>query len=106
MTGWIPEAPARPQPDDLGFDPRLMSAERLLRLAGRHPMKFSDPGPADLYLDCAECGKAVEVLTDRRGGASKITAGPLLATVLRHLVLRHDLPLSGGNGHESNDGGS
>jgi hypothetical protein len=102
----VPDAPARPQPDDLGFDRRLMSAERLLRLAGSHVMKFSDPGPANLYLDCTECGRAVEVLTDRSGGAYRITAGQLLANVLRHLVLRHDLPLSGGNGNEGDDGGT
>jgi hypothetical protein len=99
-AGWAPRKPERAQADDLGFDQRLMTAERLLRLAGRHPMRFSDPGPANLYLDCGLCGKAVEVLTDRRGGAYAITAGQLLANVLRHLVLRHDLPLSAAPGKD------
>jgi len=85
----------RPRVDDLGFDPRLMSAERLLRLAGKHPMRFSETGLPNVYLDCCKDGRAIEVLTDRRGGCYQITAGQLLANVLRHLVLRHDLPLSG-----------
>lgn len=102
--GWAPEPPQRPQADDLGFDPRLMTAERLLRLAGRHPMRFSETGLPDVYLDCCQDGRAIEVLTDKRGGCYQVTAGQLLANVLRHLVLRHELSLSGGGDDGGNRG--
>lgn len=98
--GWTPAAREQPRVDDLGFDTRLMSAERLMRLAGRHPLRFSETGLTNVYLDCGRCRRAVENLTDSRGGCYTFTAGQLLANVLRHQVMRHDLSLAGGNGNE------
>jgi len=98
--GWMPAGREQPRVDDLGFDTRLMSADRLLRLAGKHPMRFSETGLEKVYLDCTSCNRAIENLTDQRGGCYTFTAGQLLANVLRHLVMRHDLSLAGGNGNE------
>lgn len=96
---WTPAKREAPQLDDLGFDTRLMTAERLLRLAGKHPLRFSETGLTSVYLDCTSCKRAVENLTDQRGGCYTFTAGQLLANTLRHLVMRHDLSLAGGNGN-------
>lgn len=87
-----------PQVDALGFDHRLMTPERLLQLAGPVRMRMSDPGMPPvplLWLDCEACGKGIEQLTDDDGNAYPVTAGQLLANVLRHRVMRHGLPLSG-----------
>jgi hypothetical protein len=84
-----------PQVDALGFDHRLLNPGRLLQLAGKVPLRFSEPGIPLLWLDCEACGKGIEPLTDERGAAYPVTAGQLLANVLRHQVMRHDVPLSG-----------
>jgi len=102
--GWTPAAREKPQLDGLGFDTRLMSPGRLLRLAGNHPMRFSETGLPMVYLDCARCRRAVENLTDKSGGCYTFTAGQLLANVLRHQVMRHDLSLAGGNGNDRHPG--
>lgn len=88
----------RPRPDALGFDPRLMSAARLLELTRDARLRFSEPGIPALFLDCAACGKGVEQLTDGYGHAYELGAVQLLASLLRHLVMSHGLSLSGGNG--------
>lgn len=83
------------------FDDRLMTAERLLKLAGDHPLVVSPDPKAEppllplLPLDCAECGRPVARLTDADGFSYRVTAGQLLQDVLRHLVMAHDVPLSG-----------
>lgn len=84
-----------PRLDALGFDPRLMTADRLLTLAGQIRLK---QGTARLVrsLDCADCGKAVEILTDEAGKPYTTTPMTILSAALRHQVLRHELSLSGG----------
>lgn len=99
MTDFMLAPRSRPQVDELGFDRRLMTPARLLELAGSCRLEFSEPGIPLLWLDCADCRKGIEQLTDDRGAAYPVTAGQLLSNVLRHQVMRHDLPLSGaGNG--------
>ena len=105
-AGWQPGTRSKPQVDALGFDTRLLTAERLLQLAGFHQMQLSETGLPMVYLDCIRCKKAIEVLTDRSGGRYRITARQLLENTLRHLVMRHDLSLAGGNGDASAHGGS
>lgn len=82
--------------DRLGFDPRLMSAERLLTLAGRCALKLGRNGEV-LSLDCADCGRAVDLLTDERGEPWRTSPMQILTGALRHQVMRHELSLSGGN---------
>lgn len=77
------------------FDERLISAERLLKVAGGHPMRVHHG--VVLALDCEECQKPIAQLTDRRDGAYPLTAGQLLQDVLRHLVMCHEVALSGRN---------
>lgn len=101
MAEFVPDPRRPPRLDELGFDHRLMTPAKLLELAGNIPLRFSEPGIPLLWLDCEQCGKGIEQLTDGRAEACRVTAGQLLANVLRHQVMRHDLPLSGGH-----DGGS
>lgn len=78
------------------FDARLMTAERLLQLAGDHPMRVTQHlDGADATLDCTGCGRAISKLSDTIGSPYEVTAGQLLQDVLRHLVMAHDVPLSG-----------
>lgn len=93
----LPARRERPQIDQLGFDHRLMLPERLLKLAGDMPLKFSEGGIPQTFLDCTECGKGVEQLTDGYGHEYQFTAGRLLSSVLRHRVMSHGLSLSGGS---------
>lgn len=74
------------------FDERLITADRLLELAGEHRMKVS---VAFGSLDCAECGQAIVQLDDNDGQPYTVAPGQMLQDTLRHLVMRHDVPLSG-----------
>lgn len=96
MTDFIPEARRRPQADALGFDHRLMTPAKLLELAGKWPLRYSDVAGEFISLDCGACGKSIEILTDRSGQPYTFSAGQLLSNVLRHRVMRHNLSLSGG----------
>lgn len=94
MTDRIPGKRQEPQLDGLGFDHRLLTPERLLALAGGARLRLSQEDPG--WLDCAECGKGVEQLADGAGGRYEFTAQQFLANLLRHLVMSHDVSLSGG----------
>lgn len=83
-----------PKLDALGFDPRLMTAERLLTLAGKIRLKQALTRQV-VSLDCAVCGKAVEILTDETGRPYATTPLQILTAALRHQVMRHNLALSG-----------
>jgi len=96
MADFIPEPPARPRVDELGFDHRLMTPERLLELGGKWPMRYTEVDGEFISLDCRVCGKAIEILTNERGESYVIGAGQILANVVRHRVMRHNLSLSGG----------
>lgn len=95
--GFEPAPRERPQLDELGFDARLITPERLLRLAGGQPMRISTPevGSPFRSLDCGVCGKAIVQMKDAEGRPYTVTAGQILQDVLRHLVMDHDVPLSG-----------
>ena len=95
---FVPDRRQPPQPDALGFDHRLLSPERLLELAGKWTMRYCNVDGEFISLDCARCGKAIEILVSRNGNPYIVTAGQLLSNVLRHQVMRHDLSLSGANG--------
>jgi hypothetical protein len=86
----------RPQPDELGFDRRLLTPGRLHQLAGQHPVRLGLDGAGNAWLDCELCGKGVEQLTD---GVHPYVFRPaqFLSNVLRHQVMSHGLSLSGGN---------
>lgn len=92
----LPERP--PPPDSLGLDPRLLTAERMLGLAGQHRMRAGAEDDGGTWLDCAECGRGVTKLTDAAGRHWTVTPLGIVTDMLRHQVMRHDLPLSGGEG--------
>lgn len=85
-----------PRPDKLGFDPRLMSAGRLLELAGRIRLRLGSAHEVR-SLDCERCGKAVDILTDEAGRPYPTSPLQILTAALRHEVMRHNLSLSGGS---------
>lgn|SRR5487761_1435067 len=87
------------QPDRLGFDPRLMTGERLLLLAGQCPLKMGTNGEVR-SLDCEACGRAVDILTNERGEPYRTTPMQILTAALRHQVMRHGLSLSGSGNNE------
>lgn len=87
----------KPQAGPPGFDARLMTAERLLQLAGHHGLRLGLDDTGHAWLDCDLCGKGVEQLTDGLH-PYVFRPGQLLSNVLRHLVMGHGLSLSGGNG--------
>jgi hypothetical protein len=89
----------RPPPatDSLGFDPRLMDAERLLQLAGRAPLVLGEMHGNVRTLDCQQCGRSVDILTDETGATYTTNPLQIATAALRHQVMRHDLSLSGGN---------
>ena len=96
---WADESTVRrqePKPDALGFDARLMSGERLLQLAGQYPLKLGTNREVR-SLDCGQCGRAVDILTDEAGGAYRTTPMQILAATLRHQVMSHGQSLSGGD---------
>ncbi len=93
---WMDRPQRRPATDMLGFDPRLMDAERLLSLAGRHRLRLGEDGDGGTWLDCCECGKGVVKLADRCGHWA-VEPLQLICDVLRHQVMRHQLSLSGGD---------
>lgn len=94
------------------MDDRLMTAERLLQLAGMWPlrMQYDERG---IVLVCLACeGKIIELMSheavlryrvmihevDQRGPlavGARLLVQELLEAVLRHRVMIHDLPLSG-----------
>lgn len=80
------------------FDPRLITAQRLLELAGEHALTAGSARPGQalemVTLDCF-CGQPIARLTDLFGAPYKFSAGQLLQDVLRHLVMAHDVALSG-----------
>jgi len=89
----------RPQTDAAGFDRRLMTPERLLALAGAWPVRFCQVADEFTSLDCARCGKAIEILANQAGAPYTTSPGTILANTLRHAVMSHGLSLSGGNGN-------
>lgn len=93
---WSARRDRPPATDRLGFDPRLMSAERLLALAGNFPLMLGADPQGARWLDCAACGKGVVALTDWDGVRLSVTPMQLACATLRHQVMRHGLSLSGG----------
>jgi hypothetical protein len=82
------------------FDPRLITPARLLALAGEHPI-VAGPHlrmPPHLSVDCGLCGQPIAKATDSKGVPYRFSAGQLLQDTLRHLVVAHDMPLSGAAG--------
>lgn len=96
MTNFVQETRSWPRVDALGFDHRLMSPERLLESAGTWPIRIGWTPERQIWLDCAACGKGIEPLTDDADHLYTIQPGQLLSNVLRHMVMRHEFPLSGG----------
>jgi hypothetical protein len=86
----------KPRLDSLGFDPRLMSAGRLLELAGKTRVRLGSAREVR-SLDCDRCGKAVDILTDEAGRPYPTSPMQILTAALRHEVMRHNLSLSGGS---------
>jgi hypothetical protein len=100
------------------WDPRLMSPERALHLAGDWPVYYtagkaelfqfgSQPDQIQLNQRCGKCHQSITALLqvtdvpDLVGLKSpETTTADQLSDVLRHLVTAHDIPLSGApDGH-------
>lgn len=93
------------------WDPRLISPDRALMLAGDWPVYATyelaelsqfgtetDPGQPDQWqinLRCRRCEQSCGLLSDATG-PYQTNVGDLLSGVLRHLVMAHDLSLSAG----------
>lgn len=93
------------------WDPRLITPERALQLAGDWPVyagmtkaelsQFgSQPDRMQINLRCRRCHQSCGLLSVPRGGPQAddgylTSIGDLLSGVLRHLVTAHDLSLSG-----------
>lgn len=86
------------------WDPRLLSPEKALRLAGDWPLYATDelaelaqfgsqPDRWQINLRCRKDGQSVALLGD--GTSHTTTVGDLLSAVMRHMVMAHDVPLSG-----------
>jgi hypothetical protein len=87
------------------WDPRLISPEQALRIAGDWPVyashemaslsQFGDqPDRWQINLRCLECGQSCGLL-DAPRQVYKTSIGDLLSGVLRHMVTAHDWSLSG-----------
>jgi hypothetical protein len=72
------------------WDDRLIDRARALQLAGDHTIYLQhSERDAAVFVRCAECDQSCARVT---GG---LTLDDLLSGVLRHLVMGHDMPLSG-----------
>jgi hypothetical protein len=102
------------------WDPRLMSPERALRLVGdtrlyvgiemarlsQFEPEGGGPGRADqmqVNLRCRIDGQSVMLLAasselELGGNATTFTVADVLSAALRHLVMAHDVALSGEGG--------
>lgn len=88
-----------PEPE---FDPRLMTADRLHRLAGKHPLRLSTKNDGTIHcIRCVDCAQAIMPLEDTSDVPYRWSAGQLLQDVLRHRVMAHGLALSGKDDHGS-----
>lgn len=86
-----------PEPE---FDPRLMTADRLHRLAGKFALGFDMlEDTAFARVRCNACEATVLPLVDTEARPYVWSAGQLLQDVLRHRVMAHDLSLSGKDDH-------
>lgn len=77
------------------WDGRLLSRARALELAGDWPIRLeADAGNVwwRVRLRCDRCGGSCGDFTDRHTSPDDV-----LAAVLRHAVVAHDLVLSGAN---------
>ncbi|TNC19063.1 hypothetical protein [Amycolatopsis alkalitolerans] len=83
------------------WDDRLITRERALELAGTAPVYLEDAGVRGLFLRCAQCHQSCGQFRDGPGDDVKrfaertTTVEEILSGVLRHLVMVHDVPLSG-----------
>lgn len=73
-----------------------MSAERLLQMAGGVGLRLGKNREVR-SLDCDRCGRAVDILTDEAGAAWRTSPLQVLTATLRHQVMSHGQPLSGGD---------
>jgi len=104
------------------WDSRLIGPERALRLTGDLPVFFtaevaelsqfspegggqSQPDQVQLNMRCRACGQSITLLAATpdlvapRVEGGDTTLGDLISDVLRHQVMAHDQPLSGGSRH-------
>lgn len=91
-------------PGQMTWDERLITRERALELAGRWPVYLEfDEIRAATYLRCCRCdqscaafefgpGRSLNLLASR----SETNVDDVLSGVLRHMVMAHDVQLSGG----------
>jgi hypothetical protein len=99
------------------WDPRLMSPERALRLVGDTRLYIgigmarlsqfapegggeAQPDRMQVNLRCQADGQSVMLLADSSDlvladNVTSFTMGEMLSAVLRHLVMAHDVSLSG-----------
>jgi hypothetical protein len=74
------------------WDGRLLSQAEAYAIAGAHPVIWTqhDEDPRLLVLRCLECRQSCGVWTVRE----QTTADDVIAAVVRHLVVAHDMPMN------------
>src|SRR5579859_4356036 len=73
------------------WDPKLIGQAEAYALAGAHPVRWADHDEgAGVLLRCVECGQSCGLWAKN----DATTADDVLAGVLRHLVMAHDMPLN------------
>jgi hypothetical protein len=95
------------------WDARLITPERSFALAGEWPFyahrelaelsqfEMESGGPSraadrwQVNLRCARCDQSVAYLGDGERQFRQVTVAELMSGVLRHMVMAHDVPLSG-----------
>lgn len=72
------------------WDTRLITPARAMALAGNHPIYPDTTEPATLRYRCGQCMQSIGTWT----AVALTSAEDILAAVLRHLVMAHDVALN------------
>lgn len=77
------------------WDSRLLDRARAVDLVATSPLRIAAEPPAGIAIRCADCDGSCGIWPP--GGTT--TVDDIVAAVLRHHVMAHDLPLSGASHH-------
>jgi hypothetical protein len=88
-------------PSGVGWPEKLITQAEAFGLAASWPVYVHDihspnnsPGDNDISLFCRQCAQAVGQLR-RQGTTYNGSLDEMLSSVLRHMVMAHDVPLAG-----------
>jgi hypothetical protein len=80
------------------WDPRLITPEQALRLTGDERL-YLDRTADEVHIRHGDCSQSVGVFWSQRQGIVT-TPADIVSSVLRHMVMAHDLPLNRGAGND------